>query len=982
MSYILIVCEKPQAAQKIAESFEKSKKIKINNVNVFECEYNKNKIKVGSCVGHLFGLSEKGGESWQYPVFESEWKEIYKTNKQATYTKDYIKCLKSLKKDASEIIVATDFDVEGEVIGYNAIKHIFKIENASRMKFSSLTKDSIKKAFENRSKTIEIGQKEAGLTRHQLDWLYGINLSRAFTQAIKNGANKFKVLSTGRVQAPTLHFLCNKEKEISKFKSQKYYEIYLDGIIKSEKIRAQYFDENKKNIEGNEENENEKILYYATSNETKLKRVQMLVSFFDRKIKVLQVPNFIEVEENEKTLLENSQKKLKPYLDKNLKFPILSLDTGIFMSGSKVDPIKPKRSILEMFKKNEKDLSKKEISKIMFEFFTDLAKEKNQKGEEYKFYFEDCFSILFDGKIESFSYKRHSILMAEPKGKLDEYFPLLNLYVDDKTKKYYADKNEKDFKIEFEEEIDFLKNELENIFNIKEDDNLKLLNDKYKLTDGKKVKKIIEETKNKNGKIKDNSGKKFKQSVPIPFDLTSLQMEASNLFGISPKRTLEIAQNLYVNGWTSYPRTSSQKFKDTDLKSILKKLEKFPNYNKLVKKVFDINKSLKPKEGKKDDPAHPAIHPTGELPRKLEGQDEKIYDLIVKRFLSVFGKDAIKETNKIIIDIEKNLFELKATRIIEKNWIELYEPYNKSQDIILPKCEIGEIVENKKVEEILKETTPPKRFTDATIIKELEKRGIGTKATRAEILNNLKERGYIIDKSIKVTNLGLKMDEVISNEIPKICDEKLTREFEEEMNLIRSQKRASKNVIEKAEKELSNILKDIKKNEINLGKKLDEANKDAEFEKAKIRKCLKCDGWLCVKTAIKTRSKFLGCSNYPKCKEIYSLPKVAMLKPLKDSDEDSNSKEFIYIMAGNTPRNIKKILVNEDKKDKEKQLKKDSKKYKEVGSICPKCNKGKFVLRKNYYGGEFLGCDNYPKCKTLIPISKEGVVEIDKMVSK
>ena len=761
MSYILIISEKPQAAQKIANSFGVAKKIRSGEVNYFQVTYEKQNIIVASAVGHLFVLGEDGGESWKYPVFNTKWYPVYEKNKTANYTKSYIVALRKLKKEADEIIVACDFDIEGEVIGYNIIKQIFKIENASRMKFSSLTKDSIIKSFNERKKSIEVGQKNAGLTRHNLDWFYGINLSRAFTDCIKVGAKRFKVMSTGRVQAPALHMLCEKEKEIKKFISQKYFEIYLDGKIHNEKIMAQYYNTEKKKIKSDDEDENKK-----------------------------------------------------------------------------------------------------------------------------------------------------------------------------------------------------------------------LLNDKYKICDEKEVDKIVEECKNKDGIVSKITSKKFSQKVPFPFDLTSLQIEASTLFGISPKRTLEIAQNLYINGWTSYPRTSSQKYMDTDLKAILDKLEKFPIYKSFVEIVKKINKNLKPKEGTKEDPAHPAIHPTGEPTKKLEGQDFKIYDLIVKRFFAVFGIDAIRETNKIIIDISKNFFELKASRTLEPNWHLLYAPYVKLENGTLPKVDENEIVKNEKIEKIEKQTSPPKRFTDASIIKELEKRNLGTKSTRAEILSQLNQRGYITDKSIKVTQLGLQIDEVISNEIPKIVDEKLTREFEKEMEDIRDGNSTQEKVLKKAKKELEIILKDISKKKVELGKSLSEASKDADFQKNKIRKCLKCDkGYLVIKTAHKTRRKFLACSNYPDCKEIFSLPQTKLIEKLKDSDEDISNPKFIYIMAGASKRNLKKILINKDREKEAKKLKEDSKKYPECGMTCPKCNKGQMILRKSYYGSEFLGCNNYPKCKTLFTI-KEGKVII------
>ena len=738
--YELIISEKPQAAQQIANALGSPKKIREKSVNYFQITTkDKKNIIVASAVGHLYGVSEKGGESWTYPVFDTQWTPSYKYSKALDYTKAYVDVLTKLGKNASEITVACDFDIEGEVIGLNVVRFACKKNDANRMKFSTLTKNSVLKAWQDKTKHIDWGQAHAGETRHTLDWFYGINLSRAFTTSIKAGTGQFKVLSTGRVQAPALHFLAKKEKDIQKFKPDPFCEIYMDGNAKKADFRAKY-------------------------------------------------------------------------------------------------------------------------------------------------------------------------------------------------------KEDKIFDLEL-------------------------------------AKKIEKEVIGKNGKVSDVSNKEFKQKTPVPFDLTSLQMEASNLFGISPKRTLEIAQSLYINGWTSYPRTSSQKFMDTNLKEIIDKLKTMPNYKRFVEKVLQINPSLKPNEGKKDDPAHPAIHPTGEIPKKLEGQDAKIYDLIAKRFFAVFGSDALRETNTITIDVNKYDFILKGSRTLKKNWHELYEPYVKLEEVELPSLEVGDDVKNKKIERLEKETQPPKRYTDASIIKELEKRNLGTKATRADILSHLRNRGYIIDTSIKVTELGLKIDEVISKEVPKLVDEKLTREFEEDMEKIREDKEKPEKVLNKAKGELSVILEDIKKKEKELGVKLAEASRDSIIAQNKIRKCLKCDGNLVIKQAHKTRKKFLACDKYPTCKEIYSLPNVAVIKPLKDGDADAEDPKKIFVLAGKSDRSLKKIWINESQKQKEKELEEDSSKYKEIGMICPTCGVGKMVLRKSFYG-EFLGCDNYPKCKTMMKIVK-GVVDVE-----
>lgn len=765
MSYELIISEKPQAAEKIAIALADTSPVKTKDkANYFTLTHKGKKIIVASAVGHLYGLGEKGGESWKYPVFETEWKATYKTNKAAKYTKDYLDTLIKLGKDASEFTVASDFDIEGEVIGLNIIRNALGQKDANRMKFSTLTKNELIKSYETKQNHLEWGQAKAGETRHTLDWYYGINLSRAFTESIKKGTNQFKVLSTGRVQAPTLHFLANRERKISAFNPEDFTEIYLDCESDNVKIKAQY-----------------------------------------------ELP---------------------------------------------------------------------------------------------------------DNKI-------------------------------------------KERKKQLEEDSD-------------DDDGPKTV-DKGKIFDREWSTQVVEETTGIDGTIKDITSKQFKQQVPTPFDLTSLQMEASTMLGYSPKRTLEIAQNLYVNGITSYPRTSSQKLpKELELKDKLEKLAKQSQYTDKVNLVLKINPEIKPKEGKKEDPAHPAIHPTGEIPKKLEVQEAKLYDLIVKRFLTVFGEDAIRETNVVTVDINNHNFILKGTRTVEKNWHELYEPYLKFEDVQLPVLEKGKSVKNLGIEEIEKQTSPPKRYTDASIIKELEKRNLGTKATRATILEQLKERGYIVDKSIKVTELGLQMDAVLTEEIPTLVEEELTREFEEEMELIRQGKSTPEKVLNSAKEKLSIILADIKTHEAQLGAKLADASKLARFEASRIAKCPNCEeGTLVIKVAKKTRKKFIACDKYPDCKTIFNAPQ-GIIKGLEEDATDENGK--IWIFTGKTEGNLRKVCINPDTTDEEeKEL--GHKKYDEENMTCPTCNEGQMVLRKSFYG-EFLGCNNYPKCKTMMQI-KDGKVQVD-----
>ena len=224
---LLIITEKPQAALKIASALGNARKYSENNVPFYELERDGKKIIVACAVGHLFNLTyEKGQVGW--PIFKIEWVPSYI---KSGFTKRYYDLLKKLARRASSVIVATDYDIEGEVIGWNILRFIVKKQDAKRMKFSTLTKPEIEKSYDNAMPTLDWGQAYAGETRHVIDWLYGINLSRALMSAIKK-TGSFRILSIGRIQGPALKIIVDREREISSFKSEPYWNVfaYVDGV--------------------------------------------------------------------------------------------------------------------------------------------------------------------------------------------------------------------------------------------------------------------------------------------------------------------------------------------------------------------------------------------------------------------------------------------------------------------------------------------------------------------------------------------------------------------------------------------------------------------------------------------------------------------------------------------------------------------------------------------------------------------------------
>ncbi|MBT6995586.1 DNA topoisomerase I [Candidatus Woesearchaeota archaeon] len=662
----LIITEKPMAALKIATALGDSKPIKKTKGKsvYYEITRNKKEILVGCAVGHLFGLAEKIKSKWgTYPIFDIEWKPKADIDKNAKYTKSYVTLLKQLGKKADEFTVATDYDLEGAVIGANIIREALKLKDAKRMKFSTLTKDELNDSYTNASKHLDFNMIDAGETRHYLDWFYGINITSALSTSVKTATGRFKILSSGRVQSPTLKIIVDKEKEIKKFKPETYWEVYLDGLHKKEII---------------------------------------------------------------------------------------------------------------------------------------LAKHKDDK--------------IFDKKR----------------------------------------KNE-----------------------------------------------ILKNTKNKPAKVSKLNEIKKNQNPPTPFDLTSLQIEAFRHLRISPKESSQVAQELYISGLISYPRTSSQKLpKSINYKKILKGLSK--SYKKETAELLK-KKTLKPNEGKKSDPAHPAIYPTGEK-GSLSGKNARLYDLIVHRFLAVFGEPAIRLTVSAQINVNKEIFTLAGTTTIKPGWHTLYGKYAKFKEEEIPKMKEGDEIKVKKIQDEEKETQPPARYSQASIIKQMDKLNLGTKSTRAMIIDTLYNRGYIEGDQLEATELGMNIVEVLEKYSPKMLDEELTKHFEEEMGQIREGKVKKEKVISEAKKVLIEILNKFKKNEKVLGEDLSKATIETENKMRELGVCQKCGkGKLIIIHSKKTRKRFVACNAYPNCKTTYGLPQQGLLKKEKNPCKHDGFPQIKVITRGKRP---------------------------------------------------------------------------------
>lgn len=433
---------------------------------------------------------------------------------------------------------------------------------------------------------------------------------------------------------------------------------------------------------------------------------------------------------------------------------------------------------------------------------------------------------------------------------------------------------------------------------------IKALHEKEKFWKKEEASDVLKKCKGKKGVVEDVEKKEHKQFPPFPFDLTTLQRDSYHLFGYSPKVTLDIAQSLYEQALISYPRTSSQKLPPKiGYKHILTRLSEQKEYADSCKKVLDKG-FLRPNQGKKDDPAHPSIFPTGNKPQKLSKYQKNLYDLIVRRFLSVFGDPALRETTKIVTDVNGEKFVTHGTRTVESNWMELYKPYARFKDDTLPAVKKGDSVKVEKLEMADKETEPPERYSQASILKEMEDLGLGTKATRAQILHTLYERDYIKETSIIVTELGQAVVTALEKYCPEIVSIELTKKFEEDAEEIEKGERKKEEIIKSAESELVKILSRFKTNEAKIGKEILGAIKNLEKVEHTIGKCDKCGGDLKLIHSRRTKKRFIGCSGYPKCKNSFPLPQKGGIKVMTEKCKDCGLFKVMIITSGKRPWKI------------------------------------------------------------------------------
>jgi len=391
-----------------------------------------------------------------------------------------------------------------------------------------------------------------------------------------------------------------------------------------------------------------------------------------------------------------------------------------------------------------------------------------------------------------------------------------------------------------------------------EKDGAKFTATSKKIKDEEKARKIKESIGNF-ARVKKFDKKIVEEYPPPPFDTTTFLKEASYL-GFSATTSMKIAEELYMNGCISYPRTDNTVYPSIPINIILSKLEKiFPD----AKKVASMRRRV-PTRGKKESHDHPPIYPVDAC--KLEGHHGKIYELIARRFMATVSKNAILEKKKAVLNAGGEEFNAEGLKIIEKNWREVY-PYLKIQEKELPDMNEGEDIRVIKVKVERKETKPPKRYTQGSLLVEMEKLGLGTKSTRHEIIGKLFQRNYIRGKQITPTPAAIAVTEALKKGAEIITMPEMTAMLEEDMNRIADRKKTFEEVVEESKQILEKAFSTLEEKRQVIGETIKKAVQQQNY----FGKCPKCGGNLVMRKS-KNGKRFIGCSNYPRCTVTYPLP--------------------------------------------------------------------------------------------------------------
>lgn len=437
-----------------------------------------------------------------------------------------------------------------------------------------------------------------------------------------------------------------------------------------------------------------------------------------------------------------------------------------------------------------------------------------------------------------------------------------------------------------------------------------------------------------------------------PYTTSTMQQDAVNKLNFSSKKTMMLAQNLYEGveipghghvGLITYMRTDSTRISDEMIKQVRPYISETYGEDYLPAKPNVFSKSKEAQD------AHEAIRPTSLSfpPSALSGilsRDQlRLYTLIWNRFIASQMAPQIQQSTSATLQC--GIYTLKATGVhVLFDGFTIMQPSKKKdseESDFLPPLKKGDIVKNTKVNGEQHFTAPPPRYTEASLIKTLEEKGIGRPSTYAPILDTIQKRRYVTkeNKQFVPTEVGFKVTELLKKYFEGIINVDFTANLENWLDKIAEGKATYKKV-------MTDFYKVFEA-------ELQSANVEAEKDKKENQEvsdvtCEKCGAKMIVKMG--RYGKYLACPNYPNCKNIKPYSLAEGPEEVSDVKCDACGTLMVY-RTGPYGRYLKCPSCGANKAI-----------VIDTGIVCPKCHEGHMVQRRSHRGRIFYGCSRYPKC--------------------
>jgi DNA topoisomerase-1 len=370
---------------------------------------------------------------------------------------------------------------------------------------------------------------------------------------------------------------------------------------------------------------------------------------------------------------------------------------------------------------------------------------------------------------------------------------------------------------------------------------------------------------------------------------------------------------------------------------------------------------LTPTRGKEETTDHPPIYPTASVdPHDLQPAEWKLYNLVARRFLATLMDASVSESTKVSFLIGGEPFATSGTVLVKPGYRAIY-PYGLKKDDQLPAMEVGDTCDVHSMQLDAKQTEPPARYSQGRLIQEMERRGLGTKSTRASIIQRLYDVKYLKNDPVEPSQLGMAVIKALHEFAPPITTPDMTAELEQSMTRVSEGADTQARVVDQSRAALAEWIDKLIEHVDELGEEI----ADAVTADAKVGECPKCGKDLVMKSSAKTRGSFIGCMGWPDCDVTYPVP-TGRISPIEGACphcgaprvkvQPFRQRAYETCVNPQCPTNYEPDLkVGECK-------------------ACAEAGKhGDLIAHKSERTGKrFIRCENYEECGTSYPLPARG----------